>query len=51
MNSQITDVEDNREEISRMQRKAQEQRREFWGWVISLVAAVAIALALRFFVL
>ena len=50
MNNQVTDAEDNREEISRMQRKTQEQRREFWGWVISLVAAVAIALALRFFV-
>ncbi len=37
-------------EESRMLRKKESQRREFRGWILSLTAAVVIALILRFFV-
>ena len=37
-------------ESSRIDRKKRERRREIRGWVISLVAAIVIALLLRFFV-
>jgi signal peptidase I len=50
MNNRMPDMEDSLDETSRMQRKAAARKHEFWGWVISLIAAVAIALALRFFV-
>jgi len=49
MNNHQPDTEDN-PEVSRMQRKELSRRREFWGWVLSLVFAVAIAVALRAFV-
>ena len=39
-----------RVEESRMLRKKEFQKREFRGWVLSLTAAVVIALVLRFFV-
>ena len=54
MKNQISETEEEEYEVaSRMQRKASvatNRKREAVGWVISLVAAVAIALALRFFV-
>ena len=37
-------------EKTRMMLKKEYRNREFWGWVLSLAAAVAIALMLRFFV-
>jgi signal peptidase I len=50
MNNRMPELDDSLDEASRMQRKAAARKHEFWGWVISLIAAVAIALALRFFV-
>ncbi len=53
MNNNVPDMDDEYESGSRMQRKASaavDRKREVAGWVISLIAAVAIALALRFFV-
>jgi len=50
MNDNLSDMEDDLGEETRMQRKAAARKHEFWGWVISLIAAVVIALALRFFV-
>jgi signal peptidase I len=50
MNNQLNDLDDDLGEESRMQRKAAARKHELWGWFISLIAAVAIALALRFFV-
>jgi signal peptidase I len=43
------DVEDE-EEQSRVMRKKEYRQREAKGWIISLAAAIVIALALRFFV-
>jgi signal peptidase I len=50
MNNNMSEPEEELDGTSRMQRKADAHRREVWGWVVSLIAAVAIALALRFFV-
>ncbi len=53
MNNDTHEIEEEYESASRMQRKASAavtRKREAVGWVISLVAAVVIALALRFFV-
>ena len=53
MKNLISEPEEEYEGESRMERKASvasSRKREAVGWVISLVAAVAIALALRFFV-
>ena len=51
MKNNVPEMEEEYEEgSSRMQRKSDARRREALGWVVSLVAAVAIALALRFFV-
>ena len=49
MKNNLSDLEEDLGS-SRMQRKAMARKREVWGWVISLVAAVVIALTLRFFV-
>lgn len=50
MKSNLADLEEDLGAESRMQRKAAARKRETWGWLVSLIAAVAIALTLRFFV-
>ena len=53
MLNNMSDTEEEFEGVSRMQRKtsaANNRKRETYGWIFSLLAAVVIALALRFFV-
>lgn len=50
MKNDTTELESELGSPSRMERKAAAKKRETWGWIISLIAAVAIALTLRFFV-
>ena len=50
MKNELSDLEEGLQGSSRMQRKAAARKREMWGWIISLIAAVAVALTLRLFV-